>query len=110
MKHLLLILGIILASCGPMPSQDNIPESRPSGRVVGKSYHYGVKHCPGHALHVTKYDMQEEGHDMWLYISFVEGTSINTITVIHSPNCKKCNPETTSIFDEPSHSSSDWGW
>lgn len=48
---------------------------------------------------------------MWLWITTLHGVDgYQSITVEHSPNCRKCNPEKTSIFDETPTTSNDWGW
>ena len=112
-KFLLLIISLILlfVSCGPAPDHEN-SEGAHKARAVGKCYHHNSANCNGHDIYVTKTNIEEDGHDMWLYSCFVEGHSdTNTITVIHSPDCKKCNPETKSILDNLSSSStSSWGW
>lgn len=113
MKRFLILLGILLVGCGPAPAthqDDSSSNEKYISKVVGKAYH-GDKSCPGHEIIVEKHPFEEEGHDMWLWVTTLHGVDgYQSITVEHSPNCRKCNPEKTSIFDETPTTSNDWGW
>ena len=107
---LLILFGIILIGCCPTsPSQDNQPSNRPEVKILGRAYH-DEKNCNGHDICSTKYEFQDNGHDMWLYICFIPGYDYRTITPLHSPDCRKCNPdkEEESSVEEPK--SDYWGW
>lgn len=109
-KFLLLIVSMILlfVSCGPAP-QDNKPSSRPEQTYVGDIFH--LNGCKGHDLYVSKMDFEQDGHQMWVFTFSSHYSDDLEPVIIHSPDCKKCNPETKSILDNISSSStSNWGW
>lgn len=109
-KFLLLIISLILlfVSCGPVP-QDNKPSSRPEQTYVGDIFH--LNGCKGHNLYVSKMDFEQDGHQMWVFTFSSHYSDDLEPVIIHSPDCKKCNPETKSILDNLSSSStSSWGW
>ena len=112
MKKLFIIfLGIILVGCGPAPtSQNNSLNEHYITKVIGKAYH-GDSKCQGHAILTEKHEFQEDGHDMWMYISCIQDvSSYNSISVIHSPDCKKCYSKKPSVLEESAKSDDYWGW
>lgn len=106
---IVLLLGIILVGCGPAPtSQNNSLNEHYVSKQIGKAYH-GDSKCPGHAILTERHEFQDDGHDMWMYISCIQGiSSYCSINVIHSPNCRKCDSEELPIFEEKKSDS--WSW
>lgn len=109
-KLLFLIISLIFlfVSCSPT-SQNNKPNSRPEQTYIGDVFHLGA--CKGHDLYASKMDFEQDGHQMWVFVFTSSSSSDFDLAIIHSPDCKKCHPETKSILDNVSSSStSSWGW
>lgn len=109
-KFLLLIVSLLVlfVSCCPAP-QDSKPGSIPEQTYVGNIFH--LSGCKGHDLYVSKIDFEQDGHQMWVFTFSSQYSNDLEPVIIHSPDCKKCNPETKSILDNLSSSpTSNWGW
>ena len=110
-KFLLLIVSLLVlfVSCCPAPHNNN-PASIPEATYVGDIFHIS-NGCKGHDLYVSKMDFEQDGHQMWVFTFSSHYSDDLEPVIIHSPDCKKCNPETKSILDNLSSSStSSWGW
>lgn len=110
---MVLLLGILLI-CGLCSADE---QDSKVGVLVKKTFieYYHTENCKGHDFLIGRIDFKQEGHDMWLFIK--EGNDNKTysisdvINVMHSPDCKLCNPESKSIFEETTTTTSDyWGW
>jgi len=108
-KWLLVIIGIMVLGCGPAPSTNDSLNEHYISRTIGKAYH-ADQCCKGHAILLEKHVFQEDGHEMWLWITCLQNTDYHSINVIHSPNCELCHPKTETVVEEPTTTSDYWGW
>jgi len=105
MKRILLVI-ILFALVGCCAADENAGPN--SGDLVKKVkvYYHHTENCSGHVVTIERIKFEVDGHEMWLF-----ETSSTRLNVIHSPECKKCNPSSTSILDIPSTKTDDyWGW
>ena len=114
-KWLLVIIGTVVLVCGFVtgcviaPSTTDSENEHYVAKVVGKSYHAHGS-CKGHGIVVEKHVFEEDGHEMWLWMTWLQNIDYRSINVIHSPNCKLCNPKTETVVEESATTSDYWGW
>lgn len=85
------------------------------GVLIKKSYiqAHHTENCSGHNLVIGRIDFEQEGHDMWMFIRDGNGNSVansSIVSIVHSPNCKKCNPDKEEIPIVEEKKSDYWGW
>ena len=94
------IMGIlamcIIASCSMCPQPVNSDIGDLSKKIKVEWHH--TENCKGHWFVLEKINFQIDDHDMWL----LKEDNGGKLSIIHSPECSKCNPKETSI--------SDWSW
>lgn len=98
----------MVLGCGPAPSTNDSFNERYISRPIGKAYH-ADRGCKGHAILVEKHVFEEDGHEMWLWITCIQNTDYRSINIMDSPNCKLCHPKTETVVEEPATTSSYWG-
>ncbi|MBO7451693.1 MAG: hypothetical protein J6U54_15165 [Clostridiales bacterium] len=114
-KWLLVIIGTVVLVCGFVtgcviaPSTTDSLNEHYISRTIGKAYH-PERGCKGHAIIVEKHVFEEDGHEMWLWVTCLQNTDYRSINIMDSPNCKLCHPKTETVVEEPVTTSSYWGW
>lgn len=109
-KFLLLIVSLLLLFVSCCPASIHNDESRSEPTYLGKIFHLG-NGCVGHDFYVSKLEFEQDGHQIWVF-TFPNDYSNDIIcSILHSPECKKCNSEPKSILDESlSSPTNSWGW
>ena len=65
-----------------------------------------TENCSGHSDTIEKITFELDGHEMWLLmLKQHEGN-----TILHSPDCPKCNSNSNSDSPLTETKSDYWGW